>query len=251
MNKIIMVIVVIVIACASFFGGILAGENIKNDKNKLSDTDIKNETTNGNIDLSSQNYSTETFYAKIKDIREYNGITSIKVEGLDINDINYRGEFDFSIKEETIITWRGQDIKVSDLKVGSNISITFYGGILESYPAQITNVKKIKLLDDKDTETNNTNTGKFIKTYNVLNIAESNDERYLYLTIRQFQCEEVETIKVQRTLAQTVKANNDYEFEFEYTNKKIEDNIKSIFENATLISIKKTDKQGLEQIQDI
>lgn len=106
-------------------------------------------------------------------------------------------------------------------------------------------------MDDKDTETNNTNTGKFIKTYRVLNVSESNDEKYLYLTIRQFQCEEIKTVKVQRNLAQTVKANNDYEFQFEYTNKKIEDNIESIFENANLLSIKKTDKQGLEQIQDI
>lgn len=255
MNKklvIIYILIIIVIACASFLGGILVGENINNDKNKISDTDIKNETTNDKTDLSSQKYNTETFYAKIENISEYNGITSIKVQGLDVNDINYRGEFDFSIKTETIITWRGENIDIFDLKVGSNISITYDGNILESYPAQITNVKKIQLLDDKDTETsNNTKTGKFIKTYYVYNVAESMVEEYLYLTIRQFQFEEVETVKVERSLANTVKANGSYEFEFEYTNNKIEHNIKSIFENATLISIKKTDKQGLDQIQDI
>lgn len=256
MNKklvIIYILIIIVIACASFLGGILLGANINNNENKLSEIITENDTTQGSIDVSSQNYNSETtFYAKIEDIREYNGITSIRVHGLDVNDINYRGEFDFSIKKETIITWRGENIDISDLKVGSNISITFDGHILESYPAQITNVKKIKLLDDKDTETNNnTKTGKFIKTYHVYNIAGSNDENYVYLTVRQFQFEEIETVKVQKSLANKVKENKPYEFEFEYTDKKIEDNIKSIFENAKLISIKQTNKYGLDQIQDI
>ena len=91
----------------------------------------------------------------------------------------------------------------------------------------------------------------FTRTYNVLNIAESNDEEYLYLTIRQFQEEEIKTIKVQNDLANNVKIGNSYEFIFQYTDNIIEDNIEAIFENAILIEIKETDKQGLEQIQDL
>lgn len=84
-----------------------------------------------------------------------------------------------------------------------------------------------------------------------MNIAESNDEKYLYLTIRQFQFDEVETVKVLRSLADTVEINKNYEFTFESSNIEIKDNIKSIFNNATLISIKETDKTGLDEIQEI
>ena len=90
----------------------------------------------------------------------------------------------------------------------------------------------------------------FTKTYNVVNVADSNDENYLYLTIRKFQDEEVKTVKVQRSLANTVEKENNYEFTFQYTNNIAEDNIESIFANTMLIAIKKTDKQGLEQVQD-
>ena len=46
-----------------------------------------------------------------------------------------------------------------------------------------------------------------------------------------------------------VEINKNYEFTFESSNIEIKDNIKSIFNNATLISIKETDKTGLDQIQ--
>ena len=90
----------------------------------------------------------------------------------------------------------------------------------------------------------------FTKTYNVLNVADSNDENYLYITIRQFQAEEVETVKVQKSLANIVERGNSYEFTFQYTNNNVDNNIESIFVNTILVSIQKTDKQGLEQTQD-
>ena len=90
----------------------------------------------------------------------------------------------------------------------------------------------------------------FTRTYQVLNIAESNDQNYLYLTIRQFQVDEVVTVKVKRNLANTTEVNKYYEFSFENADNEIEDNIDSIFENATLKDITETDKIGLEQVQD-
>ncbi len=93
------------------------------------------------------------------------------------------------------------------------------------------------------------NTKTFTKTYNVLNISESNDEEYLYLTIRQFQVEEIETVKVLRSLASDILEGHNYEFTFEYTENKGED-LKSIFNNYKLVSIYETDKVGLEQRQD-
>ncbi len=98
-------------------------------------------------------------------------------------------------------------------------------------------------------ETQETEYKEFIRTYKILNIAESNDEKYLYLTIRQFQAEEVQTIKVERKLCPEIEEDNNYEFTIK-PNKTINDNILSIFNNSEIILIEKTDKVGLEQIQE-
>ncbi|MBE6607719.1 MAG: DUF3221 domain-containing protein [Ruminococcaceae bacterium] len=87
----------------------------------------------------------QTFYAEIIEI---NG-SSLLVEGLSINDINFRGQFSLSIDEKTKLEWRYTEISLSDLDVGDRISITFSGEILESYPAIIGNAEKIQLLDDE------------------------------------------------------------------------------------------------------
>ncbi len=97
-----------------------------------------------------------------------------------------------------------------------------------------------------DIKKNNT----FIKTYHVLNVAESNDENYQYLTLRQFQVDEVVTVKVSKTITLNIEENKIYEFNFNRVGKKIEDNIKSIFENGVLLSVEETDKTGLNQIQE-
>ena len=90
----------------------------------------------------------------------------------------------------------------------------------------------------------------FTKTYEVLNVALSNSDEFIYLTLRQFQFEEIETIKVKKSLNYDITVGKNYEFTFEYTTEDIEDNIKSIFNNATLTSIVETDKTGLDQVQD-
>ena len=100
------------------------------------------------ISISEQNEA-DVFYATIEKISEYNGITTVLVKGLDVNDINHRGEYDFSIKNDTKLLWHGTEIKKSDLKEGQNISITSIGEILERYPAGLTKVTKIVVLDDK------------------------------------------------------------------------------------------------------
>ena len=87
-------------------------------------------------------------------------------------------------------------------------------------------------------------------TYQILNVVESNDEEYLYLTIRKYQAEEVETVKVKKKLAKDVKSDKSYEFTFQYKVGTVEENIKSIFQNAELISIVETDKKGMDQRQD-
>lgn len=91
----------------------------------------------------------DVFYATIEEIREYNGITTVLVKGLDVNDINHRGEFDFSIDANTELLWHGTKIEISDLKEGQNISITSTGEVLERYPAGLTKVTRVIILDDE------------------------------------------------------------------------------------------------------
>ena len=102
----------------------------------------KIESANQNI---SYNNTQQTFYAKIEEIKD----NFILVKGLSVNDINFRGEFTISVVEETELEWRNTKINVTELNVGDNISITFTGEILDSYPAQIKDVVKIQLLDDE------------------------------------------------------------------------------------------------------
>lgn len=88
----------------------------------------------------------QTFYATIMDVQN----ETLRVKGMDVNDINFRGEFTFSVTKDTKLTWRYTDIKLEDLSVGDNISITFTGEIAESYPGQIRHVTAIQLLNDKN-----------------------------------------------------------------------------------------------------
>lgn len=96
------------------------------------------------IENATGSYGAETFYAVITDISD----SSITVQGMEINDINFRGRFTFPIMEETSYLWRGIVIGPKDLEEGDNISITFTGPIQETSPAGIQEVLKVQLLDD-------------------------------------------------------------------------------------------------------
>lgn len=94
----------------------------------------------------------QSFYATITDIKDTGLViddTMLSVKGLDINDINFRGDFEFVITEATKIEWRYTNIDTSELEVGDKISIIFTGSIEESDPAKINDVLKIQLLDDE------------------------------------------------------------------------------------------------------
>lgn len=85
-----------------------------------------------------------TFEAEIKEVKEYNGKYSLLVNG----DDTHIGEYWCSIRETTkLFDAENNEIEVTDLKEGQNVSITYAGGIMETYPGQIGNVLKVKLLD--------------------------------------------------------------------------------------------------------
>lgn len=90
----------------------------------------------------------------------------------------------------------------------------------------------------------------FTRTFEVLNVVDSNDESYLYLTLREYQGEVVETVKVLIELCPDIAEGNNYEFTFESTIPVEDDSINTLFANTNLISIVQTDKTGMDQIQD-
>ena len=106
---------------------------------------IGNQSARKQIENLADGGTAETFYAEISDRKN----NFLRVTGLEINDINFRGDFVFSIDEETKMTWRYTEISVEDLDIGDTASITFTGEIQETAPAKITHVTQIQLLEDE------------------------------------------------------------------------------------------------------
>ncbi len=125
-HRIVICLLLITVAISFYF----IGYKISCDKIENSYTDVE----------------TDTFYAKITDIDDM----YFSVEGLPVNDINFRDEFNLNITGEEIkLEWRYTPMEISEFDVGDTIAITYSGLIQESYPAYIENVIKIKLLDDE------------------------------------------------------------------------------------------------------
>ena len=106
---------------------------------------IGNQSARKQIENLADGGTAETFYAEISDRKN----NFLRVTGLEINDINFRGDFVFSIDEETKMTWRYTEISVEDLDIGDTVSITFTGEIQETAPAKITHVTQIQLMEDE------------------------------------------------------------------------------------------------------
>lgn len=106
---------------------------------------IGNQSARKQIENLADGGTAETFYAEISDRKN----NFLRVTGLEINDIHFRGDFVFSIDEETKMTWRYTEISVEDLDIGDTVSITFTGEIQETAPAKITHVTQIQLLEDE------------------------------------------------------------------------------------------------------
>lgn len=133
MKKTFIIIGVIFAVCISFVIGLLVGQYNK-----------------AKTDLLIRKAEGTTFYAKIDSIRENNGTIHISATVLDVNNINWRGKYNFSIKESTDIVWRGVKIPVSDLGVKNNIAITITDETIpDVVPTPLQEIEKIELLDDK------------------------------------------------------------------------------------------------------
>ena len=86
----------------------------------------------------------------------------------------------------------------------------------------------------------------FKVTYNVAKIIESNDEKYLYLTLTEFQTEGATTVKYDPEKFGSIEEGKNYEFTFKTLKPDLKDKIDEIFANSQLLTVDKTAKQGLE-----
>lgn len=126
-KRALVIIVVSVLIIGAFVGGFFTGKSEQRVETQIAWTD------------------SEVVYAEILDISD--GFFHVK--GLDVNDINGRSEFTFTANEKTQLVWRGTELSLSDFQSGGRIAFFYVGEVLESFPAQVQNVVKIKLLDDE------------------------------------------------------------------------------------------------------
>jgi len=97
--------------------------------------------------LEQSNLVHETFYAEVKSVDG----SHILVQGLEINDRNYRGEYTLQIYGETEMIWHNTKISISDLEVGHVVSVEIYSvdGVIDTSADVLMDIAKIKILSDE------------------------------------------------------------------------------------------------------
>lgn len=86
------------------------------------------------------------FYAQIVERRE----NTLLVEGLPVNDVNHRGQFSFTLGEDTRLLWHGEEITQEALRPGDTVAVTYSGETLEVYPVMLPQVYQVLLLEDEN-----------------------------------------------------------------------------------------------------
>ena len=79
------------------------------------------------------------FFATVTEISE----VGILVKGLDSNPLNYRYEFFLAVSRSTKYFKGDAPVSLSQLAVGDTVCVEFSGEIMESYPAQISQIERI------------------------------------------------------------------------------------------------------------
>ncbi len=165
MNKLskILIVIIIVLCIALAVATYIIITDRKMSKNNLDSTlSQSNELYEANLKIkelenqldeqnNSLNTQLEVFYAKIENIDKEDEVTTVTVEGLEVNDSNHKGKFDFELNDEIKIFLNGEKKEASDLKVGDNICIIYDGNLSRSVPPKILKLISIKILNDTNT----------------------------------------------------------------------------------------------------
>lgn len=89
-----------------------------------------------------------------------------------------------------------------------------------------------------------------IRTYYIDNIAKSNDENYLYITVHEYQEEGTYTIKLPKLVSKNLEIGKSYEFTFKTNKKNIFTRTDELFIDSEIIDLKYSDKIGLERTNE-
>lgn len=113
------VLLIIGIIVSYFVGYKVAYDHLENSSGQLSPMDI------------------QTFYAEVKEITT----NSITVEGIELNDEQYRGVMQYDVWAGTNVILKNKAITISDLEQGDMVAITLVTGA-----GDVTDIFKIQLL---------------------------------------------------------------------------------------------------------
>lgn len=89
---------------------------------------------------------------------------------------------------------------------------------------------------------------RFTRTYTILAIYDDDDEKYQNITIKRFQANEISTVRILKKFKFEEKRS--YEITFDLKKRLNDDMIYLIFDNSNIISVKDSDKLGLEQVNE-
>ncbi len=90
----------------------------------------------------------------------------------------------------------------------------------------------------------------FVRTYQVLDFLQRNNDDFTYVTLASFLDDDVYTVKLNSSLVPNLEKNAYYEFLFKTYQSFIDTDIEEIFKDSEVLKVVKTNLVGQEQIQD-
>lgn len=138
--------------------------------------------------------------------------------------------------------------------LNNNNGTLYYNGDYKIVKCNLDNNKNLYVGTDDmtvdDLCVKNSEKTAFKRTYQILNITDSDNEEYWFLTLKEYQVDEVITVKVKKEINPNLKEKKSYIFEFEFNGNCITDELKWILGNTYIVSIKPTDKIGMDATRD-
>ena len=80
-------------------------------------------------------------------VLENNGTNLLVEPAANTTEIRSADKVSLSVTEAAIVNSNDLEISIEEIKTGSQVEISYSGGLAESYPAQIYDCYKVKLLD--------------------------------------------------------------------------------------------------------
>lgn len=212
----------------------------KNDKN--------NQESNAVIFQASKinNCKNTKVYAEMTDYQ----IISYCLDNIKINDGSSKDIVDYLSNNNILKVVDSWNKKV----LNNNNGTLYYNGDYKIVKCNLDNNKNLYVGTDDmtvdDLCVKNSEKTAFKRTYQILNITDSDNEEYWFLTLKEYQVDEVITVKVKKEINPNLKEKKSYIFEFEFNGNCITDELKWILGNTYIVSIKPTDKIGMDATRD-